>query len=680
MPEEEDGEGRRDPGGGGDSPLDPPHCPLAAAGGGGRIAERPSCLTLLRSALRNPDQLTAMISNYSTSYNAVNVGIVIPVLNYSLQLKKAPATDAPYSSPRSSFFPAGSALSAARRLDGGGEGDDEQDSVVASSLLAGMIFGQLLGGYLGDVVGRRNAILMVMLLQIGGSLGSAIFVTTDVEAGGLTALEQLAIWRFALGIGAGGVYPLAAVMSAENKDSGMDEEDVTCGNRMVDGSQSNNLNSEKEWNDDEGCDHSGDEVHRGQEPNTSDSEVCRPNGTVSSFQRIALTFSTQGLGFITVPLLAYPLLKLQLNTDVVWRLLLGVGALPGVWVLYLRLCSRGRKSTDHIAVDLLESEASKSAEESSTNNTLEMPSSHEIIQGGEATAGVQTVVSTLFDEMESSQLDHNSHEENENEMALVENSHLDGNSDDNNNRRDGLPNPNDGSPLSLWQSIKSEPDLGRKFAGTAGAWFLFDVLFYGNTLFEPLVLEAAFGSHSENASEELLQTVRDSLVISLLSLPGYFVTVFLIGRRTCVCQSLRSSSSTRCGSAPCFPCYQTPAYIQMQGFLVMSVLYIIIGLWWNSLSNIQWLLLLIYAGTFFFANYGPNTTTFLLPSVTYSEDCRSTLNGISAAAGKMGALLGASVFAPAADSVGESLVMICCGCVSLVAFMLTKVFLSRTRL
>jgi hypothetical protein len=47
-----------------------------------------------------------------------------------------------------------------------------------------------------------------------------------------------------------------------------------------------------------------------------------------------------------------------------------------------------------------------------------------------------------------------------------------------------------------------------------GTWFLFDVVFYGNTLFEPFVLETAFGSHSANSDGyELLQTaVRDSLV------------------------------------------------------------------------------------------------------------------------------------------------------------------------
>lgn len=126
------------------------------------------------------------------------------------------------------------------------------------------------------------------------------------------------------------------------------------------------------------------------------------------------------------------------------------------------------------------------------------------------------------------------------------------------------------------------------------------LVFHSPQLFEPLVLEAAFGSHSSNATDgyELLQTtVRDSLVISLLSLPGYFVTVFVIGRRTCVCRSIRSSSSsTRYGSASCFPCEQTPAYIQMQGFFIMFMLYSIIGLFWSSLKHIQWLLLVLYAG------------------------------------------------------------------------------------
>ena len=166
--------------------------------------ERQSCSALLRAALRNPDQLTAMISNYSTSYNAVNVGIALPVLNYSVggNHNRSSEQPQPYSSPSSSdsdryYLPE-------RAL--GGANEDEQDSLVASSLMAGMIVGQLIGGVLGDVLGRRRAMMLVVMLQIGGSLGSALLVSTeDGGGGGPTALEQLAIWRFILGIGAGGV-------------------------------------------------------------------------------------------------------------------------------------------------------------------------------------------------------------------------------------------------------------------------------------------------------------------------------------------------------------------------------------------------------------------------------------------------------------------------------------------
>jgi len=175
-------------------------------------AERQSCSALLRAAVRNPDQLTAMISNYSTSYNAVNVGIALPVLNYSVGSihNRSSEQQHPYSSPSSSsnsdhryYLPA-SPSTAERAL--GGANEDEQDSLVASSLMAGMIVGQLIGGVLGDVLGRRRAMMLVVMLQIGGSLGSALFVSTeDGGGGGPTALEQLAIWRFILGIGAGGV-------------------------------------------------------------------------------------------------------------------------------------------------------------------------------------------------------------------------------------------------------------------------------------------------------------------------------------------------------------------------------------------------------------------------------------------------------------------------------------------
>ncbi|KAL3798668.1 hypothetical protein HJC23_004419 [Cyclotella cryptica] len=635
-------------------------------------------LPLLHNAIRNPDQLTAMISNYSTSYNAVNVGIVLPVLKYAAV--SSPAHEV------AATAAADAAIEAQQQQQQQLHSSDtsEQDALVASSLLGGMIVGQLLGGYLGDAIGRRNAMLFVMLLQIGASLGGAWGITANEDdsdggdGGGWTTLEQLAMWRFILGIGAGGVYPLAAVMSAENQGEEMEEEEKERGGRprSVDVMEGSRREYEPASVNDS-------------DPYLNESaqdETLVEESDILSFQRVALTFSMQGLGFVTVPLLAYPLLALHVDIDLVWRLLLGLGAVPGLFVMYLRLFRRNRKkaesSNTNGGVEICDEAVVRQRSE---GGSLELtpPTSEEELSNGvqkedpEDVTFQSTVTALLNDIVDGDPSVHITQQDQQ--LALVDNSHLDSDNDEYegfHDESDAVASSVQQHSPSLWSSIKNEPHLAKKLAGTAGTWFLFDALYYGNTLFEPVVLEAAFGSKDnvEDGYTLLLLAVRDSLMISLLALPGYFVTVILIGRRTCVCQSLRTKSTpSRCNLLRmCSPCTQMPAYIQMQGFLVMFLLYLIIGIYWTALSSVQWLLLVLYAGTFFFANYGPNSTTFLLPSVTYSKECRSTLNGMSAAAGKLGALMGASVFEPAANEWGANVVMVACAIISVIGFTLTK--------
>ncbi|KAL3578038.1 hypothetical protein D5086_019542 [Populus alba] len=58
----------------------------------------------------------------------------------------------------------------------------------------------------------------------------------------------------------------------------------------------------------------------------------------------------------------------------------------------------------------------------------------------------------------------------------------------------------------------------------------------------------------------------------------------------------------------------------------------------------------MYSLTFFFANFGPNATTFVVPAEIFPARLRSTCHGISAAAGKAGAIIGAFGFLYAAQS------------------------------
>jgi PHS family inorganic phosphate transporter-like MFS transporter len=320
------------------------------------------------------------------------------------------------------------------------------------------------------------------------------------------------VWRFILGLGCGGVYPLAATLTAES---------------------------------------SSKQVNRA--------------------KLVALTFSMQGIGYCIVPLFAWVLIFiLGEQSDLTWRILLGVGALPGI-ILTFHRSSRRQK----IKVD-------------SSNS--------------------------IFDEEESHDLRSQTIGNHKNEQP---------------------------SQTSVLDAIRCEKDLFRKLVGTAGCWFIFDVLYYGNTLFQPIVLDAVFGG-----SETTKKTARDAAIIALLALPGYFISVVVVG-------------------------YQSPRFIQIQGFLVMTILYAIIGMTFSSLSSNRPLLLLLYGASYFFSDYGPNTTTFMLPSMTFSPACRSTLNGISAASGKLGALLGATMFEPAAKNFGDDTVMMICSALSLIGMLMT---------
>ena len=54
--------------------------------------------------------------------------------------------------------------------------------------------------------------------------------------------------------------------------------------------------------------------------------------------------------------------------------------------------------------------------------------------------------------------------------------------------------------------------------------------------------------------------------------------------------------------------------------------------------------LILFGMSYFFAEFGPNTTTFVLPSEVFPTSARSTAHGISAGLAKVGAFVGVYVF------------------------------------
>jgi PHS family inorganic phosphate transporter-like MFS transporter len=222
------------------------------------------------------DTRLAMASNFSAAYNTFNISLALALMKKSHPPSHA-ASDI---------------------------------ASCTSAVIGGMIVGQLVGGYLGDWLGRHMAMAVVMCIQVGSALMSAFSGTTflyflmktttlhgeeEDETLSLSLVYmELAVWRFLLGFGCGGVYPLSATITAES----------------------------------------------------SSDKNSRP-------RLLAKMFSMQGVGYLAVPLVAYALVGLFGNgndddgsssSDMAWRILLGTGSLPGFALIITRLYRRKRES------------------------------------------------------------------------------------------------------------------------------------------------------------------------------------------------------------------------------------------------------------------------------------------------------------------------------------------------
>ena len=79
--------------------------------------------------------------------------------------------------------------------------------------------------------------------------------------------------------------------------------------------------------------------------------------------------------------------------------------------------------------------------------------------------------------------------------------------------------------------------------------------------------------------------------------------------------------------------------LQTLGFVVMAAAFA--GLWLiPGATSVVWLFLILFGATYFFAEFGPNTTTFVYPAEIFPVRVRTTSHGIAAAAGKIGAFVG----------------------------------------
>lgn len=88
--------------------------------------------------------------------------------------------------------------------------------------------------------------------------------------------------------------------------------------------------------------------------------------------------------------------------------------------------------------------------------------------------------------------------------------------------------------------------------------------------------------------------------------------------------------------------YWSSKAIQFYGFIALTILFITIGGAFTSLLNSEYkgIIIVLYVLCQVAFNLGPNTTTFLIPAEIFPTRYRCSAHGISAAAGKLGSIIG----------------------------------------
>ncbi|KZT07767.1 phosphate transporter [Laetiporus sulphureus 93-53] len=377
----------------------------------------------------------------------------------------------------------------------------------------GIIVGQLFFGWLGDLLGRKRIYGLELIIMIVGTFGQAM----STPSHSVSFVGLLIAWRFFMGIGIGGDYPLSAVISSEFSSTRIRGRVMTA------------VFANQGW---------------GQLAATAVSCIA-----VRAYRDSLLGDSANFFKDI----------------DQIWRIIIGFGCVPAVVALYFRLTI---PETPRFTMDI-------------KRNVEQAAIDVDAFLTTEAYTVDPEAVSQRIAARKATKEDFRSY-------------------------------------FAKWENLKV-------LLGTAYSWFALDVAFYGLGLNSSTILDAiGFGSPDERfvggraAYENLKNISIGNLILSLAGfIPGYWAAFLVIDRWG------RKS-------------------IQLMGFSMLTALLITMGFAYNRLMvapHGKAVFVFLYCLANFFQNFGPNTTTFIIPGEVFPTRYRSTAHGISAASGKFGAVV-----------------------------------------
>jgi nitrate/nitrite transporter NarK len=89
--------------------------------------------------------------------------------------------------------------------------------------------------------------------------------------------------------------------------------------------------------------------------------------------------------------------------------------------------------------------------------------------------------------------------------------------------------------------------------------------------------------------------------------------------------------------------------------------------------------LLLFGATYFFAEFGPNTTTFVYPAEIFPVRVRTTSHGIAAASGKIGAFIGTYMLTALLPVIGLGSISALVAAVSVLGLLVTVTLLPEPK-
>lgn len=193
---------------------------------------------------------------------------------------------------------------------------------------------------------------------------------------------------------------------------------------------------------------------------------------------------------------------------------------------------------------------------------------------------------------------------------------------------------------------------GHRLFGTGVSWLVWDIVFYGNKLFQTPIIHAILG-----AEATVFQVLSYTLLNSFIALLGYYAAGFVIDKP-----------------------WMGRIRLTTFGFFMTFLLFLLCGLLFDTLSTPEnvWALQLLYYSSSFFGQFGPNCTLWLLPSEVFPTEVRTFMHGISATLGKLGALIATILFTyggPGGTAMSTPSVFLVCAACGAIGLVITALFI-----